>query len=127
MGDIRKSIREEVGKKLRKPNSRWNPDTQPNIYELSNFLQKSGYRLVDILVHEDYPELLIEAVKPGYLYPEITQDIREKEFYVRVEEKGLMTASDVEEIIKGYETALGVLHHLEDLELSRLEIEKDKD
>ena len=78
MGDIRKSIREEVGKKLKKPNSRWNPDTQPNIYELSNFLQKSGYRLVDILVHEDYPELLIEAIKPGYLFPEISHDIKER-------------------------------------------------
>lgn len=31
IGDIRKIIREEVGKKLKKPNSRWNPDTQPNI------------------------------------------------------------------------------------------------
>ena len=126
MGDIRKSIREEVGKKLSTPTSRWNPDTQPNIYELSNFLQKSGYRLVDILVHEDYPELLIEAVKPGYLYPEITQDIREKEFYVRVEEKGLMTASDVEEIIKGYDTAVSVLKYLEDLDLSKLEINSEE-
>lgn len=126
MGDIRKSIREEVGKKLKKPNSRWNPDTQPNIYELSNFLQKSGYRLVDILVHEEGPELLIEAVKPGYLYPEITQDIREKEFYVRVEEKGLMTASDVEEIIKGYDNAVSVLKYLEDLDLSKLEINSEE-
>lgn len=126
MGDIRKSIREEVGKKLKKPNSRWNPDTQPNIYELSNFLQKSGYRLVDILSHKEGPELIIEAVKPGYLYPEITQDIREKEFYVRVEEKGLMTASDVEEIIKGYDNAVSVLKYLEDLDLSKLEINSEE-
>lgn len=126
MGDIRKSIREEVGKKLKKPNSRWNPDTQPNIYELSNFLQKSGYRLVDILVHEDYPELLIEAIKPGYLFPEISHDIKEKEFYAKVEDHGLMIASDIEEIIKGYETAIGVLHHLEELDLSKLEIDKEE-
>ena len=126
MGDIRKSIREEVGKKIKKPNSRWNPDTQPNIYELSNFLQKSGYRLVDILSHKEGPELIIEAVKPGYLYPEITQDIREKEFYVRVEEKGLMVASDVEEIIKGYDIAVSVLKYLEDLDLSKLEINSEE-
>lgn len=126
MGDIRKSIREEVGKKLKKPNSKWDPDSQPNIYELSNFLQKSGYRLVDILSHKEGPELIIEAVKPGYLYPEIIQDIREKEFYVRVEEKGLMTASDLEEIIKGYDNAVSVLKYLEDLDLSKLEINSEE-
>ena len=125
MGDIRKSIREEVGKKLKKPNNRWILILNL-IYELSNFLQKSGYRLVDILVHEDYPELLIEAIKPGYLFPEISHDIKEKEFYAKVEDYGLMIASDIEEIIKGYETAIGVLHHLEELDLSKLEIDKEE-
>lgn len=96
------------------------------IYELSNFLQRSGYRLVDILVHEDYPELLIEAIEPGYLFPEISHDIKEKEFYAKVEDHGLMIASDIEEIIKGYETAIGVLHHLEELDLSKLEIDKEE-
>ena len=125
MGDIRKSIREEVGKKLKKPHNRWILILNL-IYELSNFLQKSGYRLVGILVHEDYPELLIEAIKPGYLFPEISHDIKEKEFYAKVEDHGLMIASDIEEIIKGYETAIGVLHHLKELDLSKLEIDKEE-
>lgn len=126
MGDIKKNIREEVGKKLRKNDSKWNPDTQPNIYELSNFLRKSGYRLVDILEHNNSPELIIEAIKPGYLFPEISHGIKDNEFYVKVDDHGLMVASDVEEIIKGYENAVGVLHYLEGLNLSKLEINDEK-
>lgn len=124
--DIKKDIARAVSKKLKDIKSKWDPDTQPNIYELSNFLRKSGYRLVDIIDHKNSPELIIEAIKPGHLYPEIVQDVKSGKFYTRIENHGLMIASGVEEIIKGYETALGVLHHLEDLDLSRLEIETDE-
>lgn len=126
MGDIRKVIKDKVGKRLRNPNkTRWNPETQPNIYELSNYLQKSGYRLVDIIIHEESPELIIEAIKPGYLFPEVVHDIKEGEFYSRVEEHGLMIASDIEEILKGYKIAVEVLHHLESLDLSKLEVDTE--
>lgn len=125
--DIRDSIRKKIkeAQKIREAN-RWSPDTQPNIYELENFLRKSGYRLVDILDHEDKGiELIIEPIKSGYLYPEISHDIEEGAFYAKVVEHGMLVASDIEEIVKGYTTALGVLNHLDELDLSTLEITPD--
>lgn len=123
MGDIRKSIRSTIRKRLKEAKGKWSPNSQPNIYELSNFLAKSGYRLVDVLTENGSPELIIEAIKPGYLHPEIVHDISEGTFNAKVEEHGLMIASDIEEILKGYITVVGVLKHLEALDLSKLEVE----
>lgn len=121
MADIRKSIRDKVGRKLRSI-TKWSPESQPNLYELANFLRKSGYRLVEVIDHGESPELIIESIRSGYLHPEISHDIEERRFYVRVEDHGFLAASDVQEIIKGYNTALGVIQHLDSLDLSKLEI-----
>lgn len=134
--DIRDKIRETFSKKKvvneetkkvdpakRFNSSKWDSDTQPNIYELDNFLRKSGYKLTDILEHKDtIPELIIEPLKSGYLHPEINHDVAEKEFYVNVIKYGMLGASDLEGIIEGYETALGVLRHLKTIDLDSLEI-----
>lgn len=129
MKDIKKSIREAMNKRLREAsNDKWDATSQPNIYELSNFLRKSGYRLVDIVEHEGATiELIIEAIKPSYLYPEIVHDIAEQLFYAKVVEHGMLIASDLEEIMKGYNTALGVLNHLEELDLQELEVTPTED
>lgn len=140
--DIRDKIRETFSKKkvvneetkkkvnsLKRFNpSKWDSDTQPNIYELDNFLRKSGYKLVDIIEHEDnIPELIIEPLKKGYLHPEINHDVNEKDFYVNVIKYGMLELSDLEGIIEGYETALGVLRHLKSVSLDTLEIGEDEE
>lgn len=132
MGDIRKIIKEEVGRRIKNPNSKWSADSQPNIYELDSFLKKSGYRLVDILAHDKDSEvhgyeLIIEPINPGYLYPEISHDYADNNFYAKIVDHGLLVASDVEEIIKGYTTALGVLQYLESLDISKLEVHSEDD
>ena len=77
--DIRDSIRKQFSKKPKlQEATKWNPDNQPNIYELDNFLRKSGYRLIDIIEHKESSlshslshnyELIIEPITPGYLHP----------------------------------------------------------
>ena len=100
---------------------------QPNIFELDNFLQKSGYRLVDILSHNrssETPglELVIEPIESGHLHPEIYHNYVEGNFYAKIIDHGLLISSDVEEIIKGYTTVLEVLRYLETLDMKNLEI-----
>lgn len=133
---IRKRIKEAQGEKKSQDQKttstsakvgKWDPDTQPNIYELNNFLRKSGYRLVDIVSHEGAsPELLIEAISKDYLHPDISHDIEDGLFYAKVTEHGLLVSSDLEEIIKGYTTAQGVLKHLENLDLDTLELDEEE-
>ena len=120
---LENKIREVFKKSLREDAS-YDSTTQPNLYELNNFLRKSGYKLAEVIPHQDkkVPELIILPIKESYLYPEISHDIEEGEFYIKVVEHGLLVASDVEEIIKGYTTSLGVVQHLESLELEKLEI-----
>ena len=123
--DLRERIRKEFSKKSKlKEASRWDPDTQPNIYELDNFLKKSGYRLIDVLLGKgsNLHEILLEPLKPGYLYPEITHDIKDGVFYINVTNYGLLEASDVEGIIQGYENALSVVKYLQSLDLKTLEV-----
>lgn len=129
MGDIRKSIIEAVSKNMKNSQNKWDPESQPNIYELANFLRKSGYRLIDVLIHKnnDTPELLIEPIKSDYLHPEISHDISEGYFYAKIVEHGMLVASDLEEIIKGYNNALGVLDYLQSLDLSILEVNVDEE
>lgn len=129
--DIRERIRKEFSKKsvLKEASrSKWDSDNQPNVYELDNFLRKSGYRLLDVLLSRDSDlhEILLEPIKPGYLYPEITHDIKDGIFYINVTNYGLLEASDVEGIIRGYENALAVVHHLQSLDLKKLEVTEDK-
>lgn len=122
--DIVGNLRDNIRRAMReaKSLSKWSSDTQKNLYSLDSFLRKSGYRLADILDHEEGSrELIIEPVKPGYLHPEIVHDVSEGSFYIKVEEHGLLNASDVEEIIKGYTTALGVVGHLDSLDIQSLE------
>lgn len=130
--DIRDSIRKQFSKKSKlQEATKWNPDNQPNIYELDNFLRKSGYRLIDIIEHKESSlshssshnyELIIEPITPGYLHPEISHDYEEGNFYAKITEHGLLVASDIEEIIKGYTTVLGVLKYLGDLDIDKLEV-----
>lgn len=108
-----------------KKNTRWSPDTQPNIYQVDLFLRKSGYRLVDVINEGGHPELIIEALKESHLHPDITHSVADQAFYVEVKKYGELGASDLEELIKGYQTALGVVKRLDDLDLSKLEYEKE--
>ena len=121
---IEEKIKEAFKKdKLLKEASKWDPETHPNIYELSNFLRKSGYKLVDIIPQNT--ELLIEPVEKTYMYPEILHDVPTKSFHIKVVEHGFLVSSDVESVISGYENALGVVRHLEALDLDKLEIEEE--
>lgn len=119
---IREALKKD--KKLREA-TKWDPESQPNIFELSNFLKKSGYRLVDVMISSEglSPEIILEPLKPGYLYPDISYDINDKHFYINVPEHGLLVSSDVEGIILGYENALAVVKHLESLDLDEIESE----
>lgn len=87
-----------------------------NEEEVSKFLKKSGYKLVDIIEHEGgISEFIISPVESSHLYPEITQDIEEGVFLIDVKKYGNLEASDVEEVIKGYQTALGVVEYMNNL------------
>lgn len=121
---IKHALKED---KIAKRDTRWNSDTQPNIYQLDIFLRKSGYRLVDVLDNDGHPEPIIESIKESYLHPEITYSVSDNTFYVKVDKYGELEASDLEEIMKGYQTALGVLKHLENLDLSKLEYRGSED
>lgn len=108
---------------------KWDPDTQPNLYELALFLKKSGYRLVDMIYSgvKDTGELIIEPVTPGYLYPEIVHDIVEEGFYIKVVDQGILPVSDVESLVQGYQNAIAVIHHLNSIDLTKLEIVDDEE
>lgn len=115
---IKFALKEDM---IAKRNTRWNPDNQPNLYQLDVFLRKSGYRLFDVFNNEGKPELMIETIKEGHLHPEINHDVADGVFYIEVKKYGELIASDVEEIMRGYQTAIGVVKHLEQLDLSKLE------
>lgn len=117
-------MREDI--KAKKFN-KYNPDSQPNLYELDKFLRKSGYRLVDTVSHTNGElELVIEPIKAGYLYPEIFHDIEDHNFYAKVVDHGLLVSHDLEGILEGYTTALGVLKYLDSLDLDTLEIKSEE-
>lgn len=126
--NLEDKIREAFKKSEKARSGKWDSETQPNLYELDNFLRKSGYRLIDVLVSEigKSPELVIEAVKPGFLYPEISHDITTNTFYIKTVDLGMIGISDIESILIAYENALGVLRHLESLDLKKLEIGEDE-
>ena len=131
-GKLNESLKEKIKTALKEDSvarktTRWNPDTQPNIYQLDIFLRKSGYRLLDVVNNEGHPEPIIEAMKEGHLHPDITYSVPDQVFYVDVKKYGELIASDLEEIIKGYQTALGVVQHLEKLDLSKLEFKESED
>lgn len=111
----------------RKTATKWDPETQPNLYALGEFLRKAGYRLVDVLEHNDVLELLIEPKEEGYLHPNITHNLDTDEFTVDVRKYGELGASDLEEIIKGYEASLGVIKYLNSLHLNTLEVEREEE
>ena len=105
-------------------NSQWSQDTEPNIYALDIFLRKSGYRLSNIEEPSSgLYELIIEPLKPGYLYPDITHMVAEGKFYIDVKKYGELELEDVKGIVKGYENAIAVVTYLESLDLSNLETE----
>lgn len=107
--------------------SKWDPDTQPNLYELGNFLRKSGYRLIDIVISKSsVPELLIEPIEEGPLHPNISHDISDGRFYIQVLEHGMLESSDLEYIMTGYQNALSVVKYLEDIDLDDLEINREE-
>lgn len=107
--------------------SKWDPQSQPNAYELDVFLRKSGYKLVDIIPQENgVPEVLIEPVKEGYRHPDITHMVAEDIFYMKMKSYGEMPATDVEAIIQVYQNVLAVLNHLNALDKSKLEYQKEE-
>lgn len=120
---IKFALKEDM---IAKKNTRWNPDTQPNLYQLDVFLRKSGYRLFDVVDNNGHPELMIETIKEGHLHPEINHSVADSAFYIEVKKYGELVASDVEEIIRGYQTAVGVVNHLDKLDLSKLEFSKEE-
>lgn len=120
--DIRESIRRSIAIREARDKSKWSPVSQPNLYALDNFLKKSGYYLVDIINHKDSPrELIIKPKKPSYLYPDIVHDLSDNTFSIRISDAGLYHVSDMEELLKGYTTALGVAKYLNSVNLSELE------
>ena len=130
-GKLNESLKEKIRTALKEDSvarktTRWNPDTQPNIYQLDIFLRKSGYRLVDVVNNGGHPEPIIESIKEGHLHPDITYSVSDQVFYVEVKKYGELVASDLEEVIKGYQTALGVVQHLEDLDLYKLEFRESE-
>lgn len=130
-GKLNESIKDKIRFALKedsmiKRKIKWDPDTQPNIYQLDLFLRKSGYRLVDIINNGGHPEPIIEAIKESHLHPDITFIIADQTFYVDIKRYGQIIASDLEELIKGYQNALGVVKYLDTLDLSKLEVEEEK-
>lgn len=123
---IKKAFKKE--KKLIEAN-KWNPDLYPNIYEMENFLRKSGYRIIDIIEQKnsDIPEVVIEPIKKGYLYPEISHDLTDNKFYAKVIDYGMLGESDLIGIIQGYENAVSVIKHLNSLDLRDLEVGEDEE
>jgi len=111
-------------------NSKWDPQGQPNAYQLDIFLRKAGYKLVDMIPQSSggstVPELIIEPIKEGYRHPDITHMIAEDTFYMKMKSYGEMPASDVETIIQVYQAVLAVLNHLNELDKSKLEYEKSE-
>ena len=116
---IKFALKEDI---IAKKNTRWNLDSQPNLYQLDVFLRKSGYRLFDVVDNEGKPELMIETIKEGHLHPEISHNVADGNFYIEIKKYGELIASDVAEIVRGYQTAIGVVEHLERLDLNKLEI-----
>lgn len=130
-GKLNESLKSKIRLALKEDNvarktTRWNPDTQPNTYQLDIFLRKSGYRLVDVIDNGGLPDLMIEPIKGGHLHPDITYSVADQVFYVDVKKYGELVASDLEEVIKGCQTALGVVQHLEKLDLSKLEFRESE-
>lgn len=125
---IKESIRKAFKNRLNEAN-KWDANSQPNLYDLDKFLRKSGYSLrsADYLKGYKFPELFIESSEPEYLHPEILHDLVENAFEVVVENKGILGASDLEEVIKGYENALGVINYLNSLDLTELEVEDEEE
>lgn len=110
-------------KAAKKSPVKWDADTQPNLYALSEFLRKAGYRLIDAIEHEgNKVELLIEPIEEGHLHPDIIHDIDNDIFCADIIKYGLLGKSDLEEVIKGYETALGVIKYLDTLHLNKMEV-----
>ena len=127
---LNESLREQIRTAIREDTKarkyiKWNPDSQPNLYQLDLFLRKSGYRLTDVVAQDNNPEVLIEPLNPSHLAPDILHQPGEGKFFIDVKKYGELEYSDVEELIKGYTTAVEVVKHLEKLDLSKLEYEKE--
>lgn len=111
----------------RRKNAIFDPETQPTLYKMSNFLRKAGYRMNDVLAHGSGVEIILTPIKEDYLHPDITHHIENHEFYVKVKSYGELEPSDLEEVIKGYENALEVIKYLkENLISSSDEIEESE-
>ena len=120
---MKDKIRDAMTSRLKEASSiKYDSSTQPNLYELDNFLKKSGSKLVDVIDHEGSIELIIDPKYPGVYYPEISHEVEEGKFYTRVKERGWLEMSDLDMVMEGYETAKYVINHLESLDLSKLEI-----
>lgn len=118
---VKDNIRKAVSSNLKnKKYTRWDSESQPTIYAIDNFLRKSGYRLIDILTQGNKYELIIEPLKKGYFHPEISHDTKDDHFYAKITEYGMMESSDIEDTIKSYENALGVLKYLENQDLKNI-------
>lgn len=116
---MRDMIREAIGGKS--PKNRFDYKTQPNLYELENFLNKSGYIYVDLDTEEGKPVLYIKPAKEDdYLHPKIYYIADDNEYVVDSGEFGYLNVSDLAEVMKGYNNAILVIKHISDLDLDKL-------
>lgn len=123
---IKDNIRKKVNAKLRKQTHlQYDYELYPKTYELHAFLKRSGYLLDNIVYHRDLDkvELIIRPKVKGYLHPDISHDMSDNKFYVRVDSYGLLEVSELENILKGYTTAAGVLSELSQLDLDGVKSE----
>ena len=124
---LKDKIREAFTEK--KTISKWDQDTSPNIYNLDKFLRKSGYRLIEIVVlpknDKALPEIILEPVTKDH--PDINHSVDEGIFYIEMKKYGELEASEVREIIKGYENALAIVDYLSELDLYDLELDLDEE
>ena len=120
-------LKEDIRSKM-KGISQWDPVKYPITEKLDLFLRKSGYRLASVLpVGEEKTatraELVVEPLVSNYLHPEISYESEAREYQVEVKSYGYLAASDVEEIIEGYNTALAVIDHLIGVDMDAIFIE----
>lgn len=126
------SIDDKIREAIKKRNkllevTKWDVDTHPNIYALDKFLRKSGYRLIELIVHKEteIPEVIIEPIKKDHpLYPDIVHDLSDGNFYSKPVKSELLGASDLESLIQTYENSLSIVKYLDSIDLKKLEVSK---
>ena len=105
--------------------SDWDARVTPNNYALDLYLRKSGYKLINVSRYSKGIRLGIVPRKKGYHTPEIYHDYADNIYEIQTTSYGTLEVSDIEEVIKGYETAISVVKYLMSLDLEKLEVEDE--